>query len=430
MTFEISPEYQKVFDAINLRDPLIFVDGEGGTGKSILIGLIRDMVGSNLAVLAPTGAAALHIKGQTIHSFFGFKSGALPGNWVKPKTKGVEVFKNLRLLIIDEVSMVRADLVDAIDIFLRLNGPYPEKIFGGVQVLFVGDLLQLPPVVTEHEKIVLEEHGYAAPYFFEAKALQNKALYKVTLAKVYRQTDELFKSILKSIRYNENTNESIALLNQHCVKSASSAASEPINDSIILTAKNDAADTLNFDRLNSIDSEEFQYQGDVTGQFASEGSFPVPEVLRLKVGAKVMFTANDKHKRWANGTIGTIKECRKKSVMVDIANKGVSTTLEVFQTEWFCEKYAVKSKGGGVEAIKTGSFRQLPLKLAWAVTIHKSQGQSFDNVHLDLSGRFAPGQLYVALSRCRSLKGLTLTKPILAKHVVCDEAVKSFLRGQ
>jgi ATP-dependent DNA helicase PIF1 len=429
MSIEITPEYQRVFDAINLRDPLIFVDGEGGTGKSILIGLIRDMVGSNLAVLAPTGAAALHIKGQTIHSFFGFKSGALPGNWVKPKTKGVEVFKNLRLLIIDEVSMVRADLIDAIDIFLRLNGPNPEKIFGGIQMLFVGDLLQLPPVATESEKSILGGHGYAGLHFYNAQALQGRRLYKISLTKVYRQSDQQFRNILKNIRYKENIKEALGLLNDRCIKSINSPPVEEGGSAIILTSRNDAADKVNSDKLKSINHEEFQYQGDVTGNFSSEGSFPVPEILRLKVGAKVMFAANDKHRRWVNGTIGVIKECLDKSVMVEINNEGESKSLEVFYTEWFCEKYAVKTKGGAVEAIKTGSFRQLPLKLAWAVTIHKSQGQSFDNVQLDLSGRFAPGQLYVALSRCRSLEGLKLAKPILETDVVCDEVVKTFLRS-
>jgi ATP-dependent exoDNAse (exonuclease V) alpha subunit len=280
-------------------------------------------------------------------------------------------------LIIDEVSMVRADLIDAIDIFLRLNGPNPEKIFGGIQMLFVGDLLQLPPVVTENEKSILEDQGYADLHFFNAKALQGRKLYKIALTKVYRQSDVQFRNILKNIRYRENIKETLALLNDRCIKSANSLPAAERDNTVILTARNDAADKLNIDKLNSIGHEEFQYQGAVTGNFSSEGSFPVPEILRLKVGAKVMFTANDKHKRWVNGTIGMIRECLDKSVMVEISNEGETKSLEVFHTEWFCEKYALKTNSGAVEAIKTGSFRQLPLKLAWAVTIHKSQGQSF-----------------------------------------------------
>jgi ATP-dependent exoDNAse (exonuclease V) alpha subunit len=385
---EITPEYQDVIDAIERHDPYIFVSGKAGTGKTTLIGYLRENIPGNVVVVAPTGVAALQVKGVTIHSFFRLPPRLIfPEEDIKP-LKDKRLYKDIRLLIIDEISMVRADVVDAMDLFLRANGPHKSQPFGGIQIMFVGDLFQLPPVVSNADMQVLSERGYEGPYFFCAMALHRKDVTMVELSKIFRQKDAHFAGLLNQIRINQDIDE--------------------------------ALDTLNAKI----------YSGNSTGKFnVDDRNLPSPNHLTLKVGAKVMFTATDSNfpKRWVNGTIGVVRELLPNTVKVMVQNGPYSNTVEVKGHQWESYRYDHDMMSGRISPNVIGTFVQIPLMLAWAVTIHKSQGKTLDKIKVDLSsGAFASGQVYVALSRCTSIEGITLERPIQPKDVSCDQEVKRF----
>ena len=423
---EITPDYEAVIEAVDRQDPYIFVSGKAGTGKTTLIRYLREAIAGNVVVVAPTGVAALQVKGVTIHSFFRLPPRLIfPEEDIKP-LRDKRLYKDIRLLIIDEISMVRADLVDAMDLFLRENGPQKGKPFGGIQVMFVGDLFQLPPVVASSDMQVLADRGYEGPYFFCAMALHRKDVTMIELSKIFRQKDERFANLLNQIRINENADEAIDSLNAHCFHKDQVVDEQTIT----LTTTNARADQINAAGLRAIASDAKVYVGKTTGKFnVDERNLPSPNQLTLKVGAKVMFTATDPGfpKRWVNGTIGVVRELLPDKVKVMVQNGPYSNTVEVTGHQWESYRYDHDMMSGKISPSVIGTYEQIPLMLAWAVTIHKSQGKTLDKVKVDLSsGAFASGQVYVALSRCKTIDGISLQRPIELKDVRCDQEIKRF----
>src|SRR5688572_6304242 len=398
---EINPQFQKALDLLEKTQKHVFLTGEAGTGKSTLLSHFRSKTNKALGVVAPTGVAAVNIQGETIHSFFGFKPGVTPfeAKNLAHRTKKKEMFETLEILIVDEISMVRADLLDTIDLFLRAvrkdNTP-----FGGIQVIMIGDLFQLPPVITKEENEALSM-AYQSPYFFSSVVftdiLENypDSFAFVELTKIYRQQDQGFISFLNKIRNKQATPIDLNALNQENVKKHD----DP--DQIILTATNYQADQINQERLNNLKEKETKYKATVGGDFSSS-QFPTSEVLTLKSGARVMLLNNEPNGRWINGTLGTVTKTKSASVTVQL-DEGGNVVIEPFS--WDQQRTIYDEQNKSLKRETVGSFKQLPLRLAWAVTIHKAQGKTFDKVHLDLGrGAFAHGQTYVAISRCRTLQ--------------------------
>ncbi len=428
MDIEISSQFQQVIDLIQNSDKNLFLTGKAGTGKSTLLSLIRYTTTKQLAVLAPTGLAAINVEGQTIHSFFRFPPGITPLEAADEgrKRRRDEVFKKLQLIIIDEISMVRSDLLDAMDIFLQniKNSPLP---FGGVQTIMIGDLYQLPPILRSDELMAHSEH-YETPYFFSAyviKNLQNSfgnLLEFIELEKIYRQTDQEFIDLLNAVRLQQINYQSLEKLNQRYDPAWQNLA----DDHVILTATNRRSEDINQQNLNKLKTEEGVYEGKVTGKFA-EKDYPTLLELPLKLEARVMLIKNDPKARWVNGTLGTVKAMLNHSVIVELDN---GKEVEVEDVKWEVFKTVVNEETGEFEKQVLGSFEQLPLKLAWSITIHKSQGQTFDKLILDLErGAFTTGQTYVALSRCRTLEGLVLANKLKLTDIKTDQRVNKFLMG-
>ncbi len=404
----------------------VFVTGKAGTGKSTLLthllSTLSKSARSHSAVLAPTGVAAVNVGGQTIHSFFGFQPSVTVYELEtsKKKPRDPKLYKSLELIIIDEISMVRADLFDCIDVFLRAHGPKKGVPLGGVQLVVFGDLYQLPPVVTREERELFSSH-YKSPYFFDAHVFPSLEVTIVELTKVYRQRDESFVSVLNAIRNRSATPEDLERLNERV------AEEEPEGGYVYLTTTNSAAAAINEARLTELSDNPLLYMGEREGNF-ERGALPAPEALLLAPGAQVMLTANDPQGRYVNGTMGTvvaIEEGEPDGVVVALEGGG-EVTLEPYT--WSMFRFAYDANAQGITPERAGTYTQYPLTLAWAITIHKSQGKTFNKVVVDLGhGSFAHGQTYVALSRATSLEGIVLTKPIAMRHILLDWRVVQFL---
>jgi len=419
---DVNPEFQRAAALVDAGCPLIFVTGKAGTGKSTFIQYLRANTSKNVAVVAPTGVAALNAYGQTIHSFFHFPPRPIDLGSIR-RVKNRTLYERLHTLIIDEASMVRADLMDGIDRFLRLNAGNPAVPFGGVQVVLVGDLFQLPPVVSRREEARLFSGRYASEYFFSAHCLRSCELACVELTKVYRQDDRDFIQLIDSIREDNDSKGAIAEINRVCFKEAAAPETQ-----LTLTCTNAAAGRINSSRLRKLKSKEYVFEARVVGKFSiEEEKVPAPYELRLKVGTQVMFTKNDSQKRWVNGTIGVVKRIPKDAIQVQVASGTGDMTYETQRATWESLAFYYNEQEQKVVTKVIGTYHQFPLMLAWAVTIHKGQGKTLENVLVDLgSGAFAHGQVYVALSRCRSLKDITLKSPIVSSDVICDIRVKRF----
>jgi len=422
----LNDDFRYVLDTLEKDGKSMFVTGRAGTGKSTLLQLFRRTTRKKTAVLAPTGVAALNVQGQTIHSFFGF-----PPRIVTPQEASRKVsrkdlkrlYQNLEVLIIDEISMVRADILDGINRFLQINR---ENIspFGGVQVVFFGDPFQLPPVVTNDPvEVGYFRDYYETPYFFSAKVFEEPDfnLEMLELRKVYRQESRHFLRLLEAIRINNLDHDDLQDLNVRWTPDF-----ETPEGYITLSARNATADKINRTALERLPGREMTFLAEVKGQF-DPGNFPTEALLRLREGAQVMFVKNDLEKQFVNGTIGKVIQLgsEKITVLVEEEN-GKKRKIDVAPAEWEIIRYKSEPSGEiGTETV--GSFRQYPLKLAWAITIHKSQGKTFDRILVDLgSGAFEHGQLYVALSRCRTLEGIVLRQPIRHQDVITDEQVVEF----
>lgn len=416
----ISDEYKTVESLLNAGCPAVFVTGNAGTGKSTLIQYLRTVLKKKLVVVAPTGVAALNVGGVTIHSFFQLPPKIHEDEDIK-LLYDRKLYQRLELLIIDEVSMVRCDLMDSIDNFLRKNRD-SDIPFGGVQLLLIGDLFQLPPVVPKQENLVLKAKGYTSPYFFSSLCLQKSSIIPIELTSAFRQDDSSFISLLNSVRIGKDIEQATDIINARCYRKKESAPD------ITLTCTNNTADQINEKELRQIKEKEYVFKGEIKGRFSlEEDKLPSPINLRLKVGAHVMFTKNDDCRRWVNGTLGIIRSIDPTSIGVELMTDHKGQYYDVKRVTWATYKYAYDPVKDQIVADKAGEYTQYPLMLAWAVTIHKSQGKTLENVTVDLgSGAFASGQVYVALSRCRCIEGISLQRPLRKADVKCDPLIKRF----
>jgi len=414
--FELTEEFKKAFELMEYSSDHIFITGKAGTGKSTLLQYFRKNSKKNIAVLAPTGVAALNVAGKTIHSFFKLPPRLIQDDDIHP-IRGRETIRKLDTIVIDEVSMVRADLMDGIDIALRRNRGNLAIPFGGAQIILIGDLHQLPPVVDSDAKTVFDRL-YKSPYFFSANVIKDISLKCMELVQVHRQTEAKFIEILNSLRANNINHEGLSILNSR-VQGKESYCED---NRIILTTTNDGANHINEDRLQAINEKEYSYEAQVTGEFA-ESAYPAELSLKLKKGAQVMLIRNDMDRRWVNGTMGIVESLSPSSIRLAIS----SGTYDIQKETWEKIDYRYSPEENKVEAYVIGSFRQYPIKLAWAMTIHKGQGKTFEKVLIDLErGAFAHGQAYVALSRCTTLDGIILRRPLTLKDVIFDDEIYEF----
>ncbi len=427
MKIDLNKDFKKALSIIEDSGKNIFITGKAGTGKSTFLTHLRSTTSKKMVYLAPTGVAAINIKGQTIHSFFRFKPSVTLDKVKKlPKKKSSGLYKKLDAIVIDEISMVRADLLDCVDKFMRLNGKNKDLPFGGTQMIFIGDLYQLPPVVTGAEREIFKTH-YKSSYFFDANVFEDFNMDFIELEKIYRQSDKDFIEILNAIRNNSATDDHLKMINSRL-----NNEDEPDleNLSICLTTTNRMAKEINDNKLSMLTEKLKRYSGDIDGDF-SDRALPTDEELELKVGSQVMMLNNDSEGRWVNGSVGRIEEIASSLdediIVIELSDGEI---IEVTKHTWDLYHFAFNEASGKLVSESVGSFTQYPLTLAWAITIHKSQGKTFDKVIIDIGrGTFAHGQIYVALSRCTSLEGITLKRAIEKKHIFMDWRVVNFVTG-
>ncbi len=422
----IGKESREAYKAMNETDDHIFVTGRAGTGKSTLLRYFREHTKKRHVVLAPTGVAALNVRGQTIHSFFGFHPAIRVELVRKAFPDSRPFFEALETIVIDEISMVRADLLDCIDKALRLNRGRPREPFGGVQMIFIGDLYQLPPVVTREEAFRFENE-YTSPYFFSAYVMGSLNIKILELKKVYRQQDQDFVNLLEKIRLNSVSQDDMDLWNErHDPYFGPDDAAGYIH----LTTTNKMAKQRNDYELAQLDSKPWKLDAKSSGE-VPDRRMPSEQSITIKEGARVMFTVNDPERRWVNGSLGTVRRIEKRGLAkTPVLEVELEDGQEVDVREHRWELFEYENDGGSFEESVIGSYTQYPITLAWAVTIHKAQGKTFDKVLIDMGwGAFAHGQLYVALSRCTTFDGLVLLKPFKEKDVIIDEAVVEFMKN-
>lgn len=425
---ELNDGFRKALEAVEAGKH-VFVTGKAGTGKSTFLRYVLDTlptaVRAHTAVVAPTGVAAVNVGGQTIHSFFAFQPTITVVEIERggKRPRDPRLYKNLKLLIVDEISMVRADLFDCMDAYLRRFGPVRGAPMGGVQLVVIGDLYQLPPVVARGEQHLFTTY-YKSPYFFDADAFSKIPFEIVELEKVYRQRDERFVDILNAIRTRSTTPAHLAVLNERVLPHT------PWKEGVVhLVTTNAAADTINTARIAELSDDPVMYVGELRGGF-ERNALPAPEELAIAPGAQVMLTNNDPQGRWINGTMGTVEATIEEEqgpdhVVVRLAN---GTEVTITPHTWDMFRFVFDETHGAIEAETVGSYTQYPLMLAWAITIHKSQGKTFERVVVDMGrGAFAHGQTYVALSRATALSGLVLVQPITERHILLDWRVPRFL---
>lgn len=419
---DITPttEYEAAVQYLLDSDGHLFVTGRAGTGKSTLLRVLREVMGDSCAVLAPTGLAAINVGGQTIHSFFGFPPRLINPEDIRRSRNG-RVMRQLDFLVIDEVSMVRSDLMWAIDQSLRVNRGRAKEPFGGVRLVLFGDLQQLPPVVRGEEAAILEDtHG--GPYFFNISALsEGTGTQYLELQQVFRQTDEMLIDVLNSIRSGEVDESELTTLNEQVnpIRTLSEG-----QDFVILTPTNAAANRINKAYLDALPAQEFVFEAGIIGDF-NDKAHPTDATLTLKQGAKVILLRNDPDRRWVNGTVAKIARLNESQVWIDVDGK----EYELEAVSWENRRYAFDQAEDKIVESVAGTFKQFPLRLAWALTIHKSQGLTLDKVYIDLGrGTFAHGQTYVALSRCRSLDGLSLARPLRQSDILFDPQASAYER--
>ncbi len=415
---EITEQFSKVLTIVRQGRNGLFITGRAGTGKSTLLKCLLKEIAGRAVVLAPTGLAAVNVSGQTIHSFFKFPPRLIQRQNIRV-SRHAALYRNLNTIVIDEVSMVRADLMDGIDYFLRINRDKHDEPFGGVRVILIGDIHQLPPVVPEIELQRYLDHTYGGAFFFHAPVFKEMSLGYLELTKKFRQRDANFCSALDALAEGQCTREHFALLNRNLIELDSLPQKEQY---VILAPRNQTVFDLNMQRLAALPSPVRIFTAEVRGQF-DESSFPTEHTLGLKVGAKVVLLRNDQFKRWVNGTMATVSRLAEDKVWLLVS----STEHEIEREVWEKIRYDFDPAKRKIVQTVVGSFRQFPVRLAWALTIHKSQGMTLDRVYLDLArGAFVHGQTYVALSRCRSVDGLALARELRPDDVIFDRTALGY----
>jgi hypothetical protein len=415
---KLSNEQIALFDLLENTNRNIFITGKAGTGKSLLLQYFKEHSHKKIVVCAPTGVAAMNVGGQTIHSLFKIRPGLLGKATSAVDYQTAELLKHIDTVVIDEISMVRADLMDEVDNVLRKSRKV-DFPFGGVQTVMFGDLYQLPPIVNDAELHKYFSNNLGGYFFFNAHVWNKTELDIYELRKVFRQTDSGFINLLNAVRVGDVEQEVLRELNKRA------NIQIPREGVVILAATNKVIGEINHGRLAELKTKEFQYRALVVGDI-NESEFPTDQTLRLKKGAQVMLLRNDKQKRWVNGTLGLVQSLSKDEVRVRVDG----FTYSIPTTTWGKIRYYYDPETGEVEEKPVSSFTQFPLRLAWAVTIHKSQGQTYKSCAINLGdGAFAYGQTYVALSRCVSIDGLYLMSQIQKSDISVAPQVASFMEG-
>lgn len=426
-------ELQNALQLVQFTHRSLFLTGKAGTGKSTFLHYIAQTTKKKYVILAPTGIAAINVGGATLHSFFKLPfHPLLPNdrrystqqlrNTLKYNSEKIKLIRELELIIIDEISMVRADIIDFIDKILRVYSHNMRIPFGGKQLLLVGDVYQLEPVLKEEDRQLLQPY-YPSKFFFDAHVFRSFQLVCIELQKVYRQRDDKFISILDHIRTSTVTNTDLSLLNQQVGQHQPMDAHQL---SITLSTRRDTVDYINSLHLSKLPGDATILHGSINGEYP-ENNLPTPIELEVKTGAQILFIKNDREKRWVNGTLGTIISIGDEEDGKIYVRTEQGEDVDVEQEVWNNVRYTYNQKEQKVEEEILGSFQQFPLRLAWAITIHKSQGLTFNQVKIDLSGGvFAGGQTYVALSRCRSLKGIALQEPVKREDIYVNQEVVKF----
>lgn len=413
---QVTDEYNEIKRLIDAKEKLIFVTGGAGTGKSTFIRWIDGQYAGNIAVAAPTGIAALTVSGITIHRLCKF-----PPAWIVDTDVTIDpksIISKIDILILDEISMVNANLLDALDKFCKLNRKN-KKPFGGLTIIMVGDLFQLPPIVTEVTKPLFQRE-YRSAKFFAANAVLDSSPSGVELSSPFRQKDENLIRLLANIREGTNLEASIAEFNQRCV-----ITNSPPVGAVHLAPRNRDVETINTRELERLSLPEITYRAILIGKF-SERQLPAPDKVALRVGAQVVFLSNSKE--WVNGNVGVVSSISPEKVAVRLIDS--AKTVDVKAVEWKNYEYIYDEKDNKVKRQVIGTFTQIPLSLAWAMTIHKSQGLTLDKVHLDLGiGAFETGQTYVALSRSRTMSAITLARKLSPSDILIDREAVEFYKA-